>query len=100
MIDFSVQMQYNFNIFGNVLQIAYSHKRRPDMTKPSEKSSDQKQLTAFAAALFFSFNLLFFAPMEIYLYNLKDLPIPSKYVLAGCIPIILIFNRSIDKADR
>lgn len=57
------------------------------MAEDSLASKNQKQMTAFSAALLFVFNLLFFAPMEIYLGNIKDLSVPIKYVLWGCVPL-------------
>ena len=53
------------------------------MAEDSLISKNTKQTVTFASALFFSFNILFFAPLEIYLGNMNDISVPLKYVLWG-----------------
>lgn len=57
------------------------------MTGDNLISKNTRQTTAFSAALLLVFNLLFFAPVEIFLGNVRDLSAPIKYVLWGCVPL-------------
>ena len=57
------------------------------MAEDSLISKNTKQTVTFASALFFSFNILFFAPLEIYLGNMNDISVPLKYVLWGIAPL-------------
>lgn len=41
----------------------------------------------FCVGAVFSFNILFFAPLEIYLGNMNDISVPLKYVLWGIAPL-------------
>ena len=57
------------------------------MTGDNLISKNTRQTTAFSAALLLVFNLLFFAPLEIYLGNMNDISVPLKYVLWGIAPL-------------
>ena len=57
------------------------------MTGDNLISKNTRQTPAFSAALLLVFNLLFFAPLEIYLGNMNDISVPLKYVLWGIAPL-------------